>query len=75
MVLWLVWAVILLALLLAFGWVLRDTLYGTDVLRRHDPDSAHAVEQLAEAWNPATLPMRDRAFDPPPDSPHYRTGI
>ena len=73
--LWLVWTAVVLALVVAGGWAVRDTLTGTDLLRRHDPRSAAAVDVLGEAWNPATLPMRDRAFDPPPDSPRYRTGI
>jgi hypothetical protein len=75
MLLWLMSAVILLGLIAACGWALRDTTSRADLLRRHDPDSAGAVELVAYAWNPATLPVRDRAFDPPPGSPRYRTGI
>jgi hypothetical protein len=75
MELWLVWAVIVVGLISACGWVLRDTTHRSDLLRRHDPHSAGAVELLADAWNPATLPMRDRAFDRPSDSSRYRTGI
>jgi len=73
--LWLMWAVIVLGLIVACGWALRDTTDRADLLRRHDAHTAGSVELLADAWNPATLPMRDRAFDPPPDSPRYRTGI
>ena len=73
--LWVVWTVVVLGLITAGGWALRDTIGGADLLRRHDPDSARAVEVLGDSWNPATLPMRDRAFDRPSDSPRYRTGI
>jgi hypothetical protein len=73
--LWLIWAVVGLGLIVAGGRALRDTTHRADLLRRHDPRAAGAVELLGEAWNPATLPMRDRAFDPPPDPAGYRTGI
>ncbi|MDQ1740473.1 MAG: hypothetical protein QOE53_2125 [Pseudonocardiales bacterium] len=73
--LWLVGAVIVLGLISTCGWALQGTTHRADLLRRHDPDSAGAIELVADAWNPATLPMRDRAFDPPSDSPRYRTGI
>jgi hypothetical protein len=72
---WLVLAVIVLALMAAGGWALRDTAGRADLVRRHDPHSAGTVEMLGEAWNPATLPMRDRSFDRPSDAPRYRTGI
>lgn len=74
--LWLVWAVVLLGLVAVAGWALRDTSgRAADLLRRHDPHSANAVELLGDMWNPASLPMRDRAFDRPSESPRYRTGI
>jgi hypothetical protein len=73
--LWLPWTIILVPLILAGGWTLRDTARRNDLLRRHDPDLAAAVELLGDAWNPATLPMRDRAFDPPSDPPGYRTSF
>jgi hypothetical protein len=65
MAVWLILAVLVAGLVVAGGWALRDTTGRTDLLRRHDPHSAATVEQLGELWNPATLPMRDRAFDPP----------
>ena len=73
--LWVLWAVAVLGLVTAGGWALRDTTGRADLLRRHDPNSAGAVEMLGEVWNPATLPVRDRAFDRPSGSPRYRTGI
>ena len=72
---WVGLAVIVLALVAAGGWALRDKAGRADLLRRHDPHGAGTVELLGETWNPATLPMRDRAFDPPSDSPGYRTGF
>jgi hypothetical protein len=70
-----VWTVVILALIAAVGWALGNTAERADLLRGHDSRSAGAVDMLGEAWNPASLPMRDQAFDRPSESPRYRTGI
>ncbi len=71
---WVCWTVLAMAATLAVGWALRGgPPSGADLLRSHDADAASAAELVGNAWNPATVPMRDRAFDPPTDPPGYRT--
>jgi hypothetical protein len=42
-----------------------------DALRRHDPHLASEIEQVYYGINPATLPMRDRAFEKPRHPTQY----